>query len=77
MPSPAEMSKAERLAMYARPLQPARPPFYVQHVTAECPLMGWWWQPTDDAAPQPLAAQYDLAVARIAALVETRRGAAA
>jgi hypothetical protein len=70
--SPAQLSKAERLRMHARPLRPARPPFYVQHATVSTPLMGWWWQPQDAAEPVPLAASYDLALVRIATMVNGR-----
>jgi hypothetical protein len=72
MPSPAELSKTERLKFYARPLRPARAPFYVQHATAHCYMVGWWWQPTGAPAPEPLAADYDLAVVRLAALRSDR-----
>lgn len=70
--SPAQLTKAQRLAMHARPLRPARPPFYVQHATTITPLMGWWWQPGDEPGPVPLAASYDLALVRIVALVERK-----
>jgi hypothetical protein len=69
MPSPAELTKTERLKFYARPLRPARAPFYVQHPTIDCPLMGWWWQPADARAPEPLAAQYDGCVERLRDLI--------
>jgi hypothetical protein len=70
--SPAQLTKAERLRMHARPLHPARPPFYVQHATDTTPLMGWWWQPRDAPGPEPLAASYDLALLRIATMVNGR-----
>jgi hypothetical protein len=70
--SPAQLTKAERLRMHARPLRPLRPPFYVQHATTETPLMGWYWQPQGAPGPQPLAASYDLALVRIVTLVNGR-----
>jgi hypothetical protein len=73
MPSPAELSKTERLGLYARALRPAQPPFYVQHPTRDCPLMGWWWQPAGAVAPEPLASNYDHALFRLVQLRDAQQ----
>jgi hypothetical protein len=55
-------SRADRLARIARPLKPARAPFYVQHPTRELVLVGWWWQPADADSPEPLGHNYEAAL---------------
>ena len=68
--SPAQESKTRKLARLARPLRPARAPWYVQHAAPGTPLAGWWWQPCDAERPLPLAINYDAAVIAIAAQLD-------
>lgn len=74
--SPSKQSKAEQLRRLARPLRPERPPFYVQHPTADCPLAGWWWTPAGSPAPVPLAGSALDAIARLCELTHQLKAAA-
>jgi hypothetical protein len=69
LPSPAESSKTDRLKYMVRPLRPERAPFYVQHATAECPMIGWYWQPAGEDAPVALGASYEAAILRLAGML--------
>jgi hypothetical protein len=68
-PSPSS-SKTDRLRRMTRPLKPVRPPFYVQHATPACRMVGWWWQPANAPFPVPLGASYELALLALSTLIE-------
>lgn len=72
-------SRATRLARMARSLKlkPERAPFYVQHATPECPLVGWYWQPAGAERPVPLAANYETAIAQLIDAAKTTEKTAA
>lgn len=70
--SPAQHTKAARLARVARKLHPTRPPFYVQHggMDPTTPLVGWYWQPSGCPFPVPLGASYDQSLMALTRLVD-------
>lgn len=61
-------SRAARLARFARKHKPIRAPFYVQHATAECRLIGWYWQPAGASKPEALGQNYESAAVALLTL---------
>jgi hypothetical protein len=55
------------LARLARPLQPARQPYYVRAPMRPGELVGWYWQPKGAAAPEPLGSNVYFAQASLEA----------
>lgn len=68
----ASKPHAKRLQRVAAPLAPQAPPFYVAAATPRHRAVGWYWLPTDAAAPVFLG--HNHVIAELALYELTARG---
>ena len=59
----AHTTKHKRLALIAQPLEPTRPPWWVDQPGNRTPSQGWWWIPKGEKHPQFLG--HNAAVAEV------------
>lgn len=63
-------SAAQRLAILAQPLEPARTPWWVDQPGGATPSQGWWWIPRGAQLPTYLGHNRIVAEAALRNLLE-------